>query len=240
MHYVYRLRRAAKDLLAYVECRDIVKSIQDKYGIEIQEPYEDSCVKTLSDSLERLPPDLVRDCGVRILGFENLGPSAEFFPNHGRYADSTLILNTQLIDDPLLIVDPNSGAGLNKFDQTLYHELGHGWDDVQKESDEILSLMDDWKSLSGWTQEAIPGHKRIRIREKGHPEVIGEFYYSPDASFTRFYAKRNPWDDWADSFAYYVAGLKSFLPENKVEYFNKKLGKYYKGGSNEPEHKKTN
>jgi hypothetical protein len=56
--------------------------------------------------------------------------------------------------------------------------------------------------------------------------MVGEWYYDPKAGFTRFYAKRNPWDDWADSFSFYVGGLKK-LPDNKTEYFDKLLKKYY-------------
>jgi len=83
-------------------------------------------------------------------------------------------------------------------------------------------------SLSKWSEKPVPGYKRVIIQEPGSPVMKGEYYYSPDAGFTRFYARRNPFDDWADTFSYYVAGLKSFIPENKIAYFDDKLHKYYK------------
>lgn len=81
--------------------------------------------------------------------------------------------------------------------------------------------------LSGWSKEPVPGLQRLSIKEPGTPEVIGEMYFDPGAGFTRFYAKRNPWDDFADSFAFYVAGMKSKVPGNKKEYFDKLLKQYY-------------
>jgi hypothetical protein len=130
-----------------------------------------------------------------------------------------------------LLVDFETGGMLNKFDQTLYHELGHGWDEVQGKNGKKgqLSLESEWMKLSGWSKEPKPGLKRIIIREEGAPEVKGEQYYSPDAKFTRFYAKRNSWDDFADTFSYYVGGLKSFLPPEKIKYFDKYLSQYTKG-----------
>ena len=64
------------------------------------------------------------------------------------------------------------------------------------------------------------------INEPGMPAKIGEWYYDPSAGFTRFYAKMNPWDDWADSFCFYIAKMKTKLPENKNQYFDNILKKY--------------
>lgn len=226
---VDKLLRIASDVRSYGEKLDVLQQLKNVYGLEIDSDSDEECVKTLLGSLKRLPSDLVRDCGIKTLGFEDMGPSKEYYPNHGKYIDNTLILNTQLLEDPTLIVDPDSNYTVNKFDQTLYHELGHGWDDVQGNNNQELSLKDEWLKLSKWSKDPIPGYRRVIIREPGTPILTGEYYYSPDAEFTRFYAKRNPWDDWADSFSYYVAGLKSFLPANKVAYFDKHLGKYFKG-----------
>jgi hypothetical protein len=224
-----KLIRIASDVRAYGEKLDVIQQLKDVYDLEIDADSDEECVKTLLGSLKRLPSDLVRDCGIKTLGFEDMGPSKEYYPNHGKYIDNTLILNTQLLEDPTLIVDPDSNYTVNKLDQTLYHELGHGWDDVKGTKGQELSLKKEWMDLSGWSQDPVPGHKRVVISEPGTPVLKGEYYYSPDAEFTRFYAKRNPWDDWADSFSYYVAGLKSFLPDEKIGYFDKYLGKYFKG-----------
>ena len=232
MFTVNKLRRIASAVEAYSEKIGVVEQLKGVYDIEIDPDTEEELVKLLSSSLEKLPPELVKDCGIKTLGFEDLGPSKEYYPNHGKYIGSTLVLNQQIVDDPTLIVDPDSGSSVNKFDQTLYHELGHGWDEAQCPDSECLSLKKEWMILSKWSEKPVPGYRRVIIKEPGTPVLKGEYYYSPGAGFTRFYAKRNPWDDFADSFSYYVADLKSFLPPNKVAYFDKHIGKYFKGFKN--------
>jgi len=199
------------------------KSLLDNYGMNSKDG-EDHLFTITDTSLGRLPKDLVKDSGIKNVGFEDMGESKEFYPNHGYYVNNLLVLNSQLINDPYSYKD-HSGRTMNKFDQTLYHELGHGWDDVMG----LLSEQKEWLDLSGWSEEWKPGLKRVIITEEGQPEVRGEWCYNPDSGFTRFYAKRNPWDDFADTFAYYVAGMKSFLPGNKIEYFDRHLGRYYRG-----------
>jgi hypothetical protein len=226
---IFRLRRIAVDLEEYSRKSDLFSAIKEVYGIDVDRKTNPECIQALYGSLQRLKPQVVKMCGIKSLSFDDLGPSKEYYPNHGKYINNTLVLNDQLLKDPNIIIDPDNGAILNKLDQTLYHELGHGWDEVQGE-DGDLSLEEDWLKLSGWSKYPKPGLKRIHIKEKNTSELVGEYYYSPFARFTRFYAKRNPWDDWADSFSYYVGGAKSYLPKDKVAYFDKLLKKYIKGG----------
>lgn len=226
---VLRLRRIAIDLEEHSRKSDLFSGIKEIYGIDVDNKTSPECMQALYGSLQRLNPEVVKLCGIKSLSFDDLGPSKEYYPNHGKYINNTLVLNDQLLKDPRIIVDPDNGAILNKLDQTLYHELGHGWDEFQGE-DGDLSLKEEWLTLSGWSKYPKPGLKRIHIKEKGTPELIGEYYYSPYARFTRFYAKRNPWDDWADTFSYYVGGALSYLPKDKTAYFDKLLKKYIKGG----------
>lgn len=220
------LRRFAQAMLDRPIARD-VDGIESMYGIVLAPDTDAGIVHTLGNSLSRLDPVLVRDCGIRSMAFNDMGPSMKYYPNHGVYSNGTLTLNSRILDDKdTLEFDPNSGELLNKFDQTLFHELGHGWDEKHGENGMELSLAPDWLGLSGWSKEPMEGLKKLVIEEKGAPRLEGEWWYSPDAGFTRFYAKRNPLDDWADSFSYYVGGLKSFLPEEKVNYFDDKLLKY--------------
>ncbi len=223
---VRKLRRIAAELQASDEKVALLRAIKSDYGIKTAPETEFELVRQLHGSLERLPPQLVKDCGVTVLGFQDLGPSREYYPNHGKYMKGALLLNTQLTEDPFLEVDIDSGNCLNKLDQTFYHELGHGWDEVHGSGKE-LSLASEWTGLSKWSKDPKEGLIRVVIKESGTPKVEGEYYYSPQASFVRFYAKRNPWDDWADTFSYYVGGLHSMVPEDKRAYFDKKLGRYF-------------
>jgi hypothetical protein len=226
---VFRLRRIAADLEEHSRNSDLFSGIKEIYDINVDRKAIPECIQALYSSLQRLSPEVVKMCGIKSISFDDLGPSKEYYPNHGKYVNNTLILNDQLLKDPLLIIDSDNGSIINKFDQTLYHELGHGWDEAQGEESD-LSLKNDWQELSGWSKYPKPGLKRIHIKENGTPEVVGDYYYSPYARFTRFYAKRSPWEDWADSFSYYIGGAKSYLPKDKIEYFDKLLKKHLKGG----------
>lgn len=201
---------------------DLEKEIRTKYNISIKDNPTWDQAEGLQEALSQMPPNLIKACGIETLQFKDLGVSKEYYPNHGYYVANTLVLNSQLKSDPNSYKD-DSGKTMDKFEQTLYHELGHGFDDKEG----LLSEKKEWLEISGWSKEPKNGLKRVVIDEPGSPKVVGEWYYDPSAGFTRFYAKRNPWDDFADSFCYYVAEMKSFLPKEKIAYFDKKLNKYY-------------
>ncbi len=209
-------------LLEKTALNDLEKEIHDKYGISIKNNPTWEQTSELQEALTQISADLIKACGIETLKFKDLGVSKEYYPNHGYYVGNTLVLNSQLSSDPSSYRDA-TGKLMNKFEQTLFHELGHGFDDKEG----LLSDKKEWLELSGWSKEPKRGLKKVIIDEPGSPKVEGEWYFDPSAGFTRFYAKRNPWDDFADSFCYYVAGMKSFLPKEKIAYFDKKLNKFY-------------
>lgn len=198
--------------------------IHEEYGMTVRTGSDQNLVAKLARALDQLPNNLVRACGIKDIGFEDLGVSKEYYPNHGYYVGDTLVLNTRLVDDPVLFKDPATGRTLDRFDHTLFHELGHGWDMEQGE----LSNIDEWLELSGWSEEPKEGTVRVVIDDKdSEEELVGEWYYDPASEFVRFYARRNPWDDFADTFAFKVAGLDGFLPSSKAKYFDDRMGSYY-------------
>jgi hypothetical protein len=154
-----------------------------------------------------------------------MGRSRFFSPNHGYFVGNQVALNADIFYHPDHPEDFSDGQGhfITRSAETLLHEIGHAFDSQFGD----LSLKEDWMELSGWSKEPMPGHKRLIIREPGTPEVVGEMFYAPEAQFTRFYASRNSYDDWADSFAFYVAGMKTKVPATKRAYFDRLLKKYY-------------
>lgn len=198
--------------------------ILKRYGMTVRPGTDQMLVSRLARALGRVPDRLVKDCGIKDIGFEDLGVSKEYYPNHGYYVGDTLVLNTQLPEDPVIFKDDSVDKTLDRFDHTLYHELGHGWDMVKGE----LSNKPEWLSLSGWSEEPEEGKVRVVINDKdSDKELEGEWFYDPSSKFVRFYARRNPWDDFADTFAFKVAGLSGFLPEAKDRYFKDRMDLYY-------------
>ena len=176
--------------------------------------------------LEPVPPDLIKSCGIRnLLIRADMGPNRPYYPNHGYFVSNQVALNADIFyhpDQPDDFFD-HYGYFLTRPQQTLLHEFGHGFDEYHSN----LSVQKSWLQLSGWSENYKPGLKRLIINDKRAPKVVGEWFYDPKALFTRFYAKRNPWDDWADSFAFYTGKLQDKVPSNKKNYFNKLLKKYY-------------
>ena len=201
------------------------KRISDVYGLEIncENPF---ILRSVYRILSFFPPKLIKDCGVkRIVIRSDMGPNKPFYPNHGYFIADYIALNQDIFVHPDIPDDfrVNVGEYLTRPEQTMIHELGHGYDAYHN----FPSGSKEWLSLSGWSEKPANGLRRMVIRDKGVPERKGEWYYSPEAKFTRFYAKMNPWDDFADSFAYCVGGLKEKVPSEKRTYMDQMLSKYY-------------
>ena len=224
------LRRMAYDLGQKAEIAHWGDLIKKTYGLvpTYDEGVHDLhwLLREIYDILKPVPVDLVKACNLKYLVLKSdMGRSRSFTPNHGYFVGNQVALNADIFyhpDQPEDFSD-NQGRFISRSCETLLHEIGHAFDQCNGD----LSLQKGWMDLSGWSKDPKPGLQRLSIKEPGTPEVIGEMYFDPEAGFTRFYAKRNPWDDFADSFAFYVAGMKSKVPENKKEYFDRLLKQYY-------------
>jgi len=183
-------------------------------------------VRQIYNIFSPIPPELIKECGVRtIILRDDMGPNRPYYPNHGYFINQSVTLNSDIFHHPDMPDDfmDHRGYFLTRPQQTLVHEFGHGYDFHHGD----LSKKEAWLKISEWSETSRPGLEKLHIKDDGMPELIGEWYYSPKAKFTRFYAKRNPWDDWADSFSFYVAGLKDKVPSKKAGYFSNLLGRYY-------------
>jgi len=207
---------------------DLLKSkLFDLYGIRIE--FESAIenkefiVKSVLNILKDLPIKLIKNCGVKRLQIRNLGENREFYPNHGFYIGDLIALNSNIFLDPDMPEDFENSRGyrVSRPTQTLIHEIGHAIDFRLGD----ISLKPDWLSLSGWSKEYKPGLKRLLIKEKGTPDVVGEWFYDPSAEFSRFYGKKCPEDDLADSVAYYFS-LTDKVPPTKRKFLENILKVY--------------
>lgn len=213
------------------EAKHWVAQLNDRYGIDLKWDNGTHDVGDLAKEIYRIlrpiPEDLVRACKVTTLELRsNMGSNLPFYPNHGFYqVPDLIVLNTDMFyhpDQPNEFMD-HRGYFLTRAQETLVHELGHALDFVLGEP----SLKPAWMKLSGWSHTPQPGLKQLIIRDKGVPEIRGDMWYDSKARFTRFYGKKNSYDDWADCFAFYIGGLRHNMPAEKNGYFDELLGKYY-------------
>lgn len=219
------LKSCSSLVSAYLDKTGTKQELMQKYGLLVGEgatPEETSAVR---ESLGKIPTKLALDCGIQSMDFEDMGPSMRYYPNHGKYIDGTLVLNKAIITDPKVEKD-DEGNEIGKFDLIFYHEMGHGYDEA-KAKGEMLCIEPEWLSLSGWSEKPKKGLMQMVIKQPGKDTLQDPWYYDPKAGFPRYYGKRNPWDDWADAFAFYIGGVKGKLPENKRKYFDELLGSYY-------------
>jgi len=205
------------------------EQLKNKYGLEVKigESVHDAgwILREISFILRPIPDELVRACGLDTITLRYLGTNQERYPNHGYFCGKDVTLNSDIFVNP---DQPNDFFNENNYfitrpQQTLIHEIGHALD----ANFGHISEQEPWMKLSGWSKEYKPGFKQLKIKEKGTPEVIGEMYYSPSALFTRAYASRNSWDDFADSFSFFVAGMPDRVPATKRVYLDNLLKKYY-------------
>lgn len=179
-------------------------------------------------ALSLMPASLVKACGVgELLYRDDMGPNRPYYPNHGYYRpdNKTITLNVDIFRNPDLPDDffDEKGHFLIRPEQTLIHEFGHGFDEEQG----LPSDKDPWLKLSGWTQDRVPGHRRLIIKCEGKPDTLSDWYYDPKSEFTRYYGRYNPWDDYADCFSFYVGGVRDKVPTVKRSYFDNYLDRYY-------------
>lgn len=222
------ISNALRKVIAQVDVAHWADKIQGTYGIKpvLMPDVVDggSLLRQSYQALNHFPPKLVRACGIRELIFRNdMGPNRTHYPNHGYFLPSaqTITLNADIFyhpDQPDDFFD-HRRYFITRPEQTILHEFAHGYD----WNNGRPSSKPDWLRLSGWSETPRKGLRQIRIREEGCPEHYGEWYYHPEAEFTRFYAKKNPWDDYADSLSFYVGGLKAAVPSKKRFYFDRMM-----------------
>ena len=204
--------------------------INDNFGLKseigpgVNQPH---CIlREVFHILQPVPSELIKNCGIKNLLIRgDMGPNKPYYPNHGYFVGDQIALNADIFIHPDLPDDffDHRGYFITRPQETLLHEYGHGFDEYH----DNLSLKDNWLKLSGWNENYQPGLKRLIINDERAPKVIGEWFFDPTKKFTRFYAKKNPWDDFADSFAFYTGKIHNKVPSEKNNYFNYLLKEYY-------------
>ena len=205
--------------------------IKKDYGIflknaESDDPVDLQIARKVYEILTILPVKLIKFCKIPTYNISyNMGLSKRFSPNHGFFRESMsdITLNADIFIHPDLPEDfiRQDGFFVDRPTQTLVHEIFHAIDARLGN----VSEKQPWLGLSGWSETYKPGLKRLFVQEEGAPDLIGEWYYDPKIialpghGFTRFYASRNPGDDFADSGSMRFC-LPDKLPRVKKEYFD--------------------
>lgn len=207
---------------------DYKKFFEKEYSVQLGSiSFPES--KIIFNGFRLVPRNLINKLISRIEFDPSLGKSKKIYPNHGRWENNfaTMFLNRGVID-----LEPAESIHL------IVHEIGHALDHKLNN----ISKTQEWLDLSDWTTDP-PGitpvqksdsdylhqgkYRRLRIEEKSLLSV-SEWWYDEDADFVRWYAKRNPQEDFCESFAYYIIGEMNRFKgcEDKAEFIKNNVLTY--------------
>lgn len=104
------------------------------------------------------------------------------------------------------------------FYRGVPHELSHRLDSWLGTPQSELSQTDEWKSLSGWTQEEVADPRSGKVTRRWRSD-------SSKDGFVRDYAASSPAEDWADTAAYfrYAPAWTLEVSPKKAAYLSKKI-----------------
>jgi hypothetical protein len=177
---------------------------ESEYGIKLGSiNFEESC--RLFDAFNMLPKKFFIGT-IKLIEIDpSLGKPLKVYPNHGRWEED---FKAMYLNPEVLKHEPTESIHL------ILHETGHAIDAGM----DNISLKKAWRNMSGWTQSP-PGitqqeksnqaylehddYRRLKI-EEDQQLLVSNWWYDKDAHFVREYASRNPKEDFAESFAYYV------------------------------------
>lgn len=149
-------------------------------------------------AMSRIPPELTTGV-VKVLADRGMGAK------HGNYS----------ADEKTIRINPNNfrlrmrlgkGQGwMLHAETTMVHEFGHsvfeGLTDEQR---------NEWLALSGWRKSESDGDgsfaERYIEHRPGWPPYTSKWIHKKGVGFTRKYAEKNPDEDFADSFSFFILG----------------------------------
>jgi hypothetical protein len=185
----------------------VVEEIEKTYGITLSDNFDNKTAKQLLEALKEIPAKVLKGHVKSIILDERMGKSKRLYPNHGKYieAEKKIMLNPEIFDIKTRYED-GKGHSISKVTQVAVHEIGHVIDDANGFSDKK-----EWTSISGWgkigSDKPDKGYKRLVLREKDAPTLISPWQFKAGTDFVRWYAKRNPKEDFVESFCFAVTGL---------------------------------
>lgn len=165
------------------------------YGVKIIgfTPREEEIIRA---TVSRVPPELLRPAVDQIISDRGMSPK------HGRFDPQT---KTVRINPETFQLRQRFGAGqgwVQHIEMTMVHEFGHALFGTLTQQQK-----QEWYDLSGWVKGTRSENAAPYVEKRsGWPEYKSEWTHKKGIRFTRKYAEKNPNEQFADCFAFYLLG----------------------------------
>jgi uncharacterized protein YdaT len=154
--------------------------------------------------LSRIPPELL----IYVKGIES---AKELNAKHGMFITDTGIIKFNPADFALRQRFGKGEGWIYHPELTVVHEVGHSiYENFTKEKRQ------EWKDLSGWVKGTKDGNSApYKETRPGWEPYNSAWTHKLGIGFTRFYAEKNPNEDFADSFAFFILGKGAQMERSK-------------------------
>ena len=151
--------------------------------------------EALRAMLSRVPPEL-------LFNVKKIESAKELGAKHGRFISET---QTIQFNPENLRLRQRFGKGpgwILHQELTVVHEVGHSiYDTFSPESKQA------WEAISGWMKGWKPGQLPAYVEQRpGWGHEVSKWTHKPGILFTRHYGERNPGEDFADCFGFFLLG----------------------------------
>jgi ADP-ribose pyrophosphatase YjhB (NUDIX family) len=167
--------------------------------------------------LSRIPPELL----VHVLCVES---APELNAKHGRYLSDE---HKILFNPGNLILRQRFGKGelpILHADLTLVHEVGHSLYKALTPQEQLA-----WLRISGWYPGSKAGQAPAYVEKRpGWEHNISRWTHKVGAKFSRYYGEKNPDEDFADCFAFYLMNKAHEIGDEKKAFFDAYIQQHVK------------
>lgn len=147
-------------------------------------------------TVSRVPPELMHVLVSEIVADRGMGAK------HGRFDPET---KTVRINPHGFVLRQRFGEGpgwIHHIELTMVHEFGHALYESLSEAEK-----QEWYTLSGWVKGTKKGNASRYVEKRpGWDAYTSKWTHEPGVKMPRHYAEKNPNEQFADCFAFFLLG----------------------------------
>jgi hypothetical protein len=200
-----RMRKEILDFASLGEKKEEIKASVLFRGVELVgfSTIEEERLRAL---LSRVPPQLLKWTKV-------MQRAPELGAKHGKYLKESL---SALVNPHTFELRQRFGKGpgwMNHDELMIVHEIGHS-----VYSHLPVSVQKRWEKTAGWVKGEREGNEPKYVEKRpGWPELTSEWTHVKGKKFPRRYSEKNPDENFADCFAFYILGKPQQMePEQRA------------------------